>query len=372
MSKVTIQRDICLPLIVPLTATHDYIPLPPFPPVPPPLPGMPLSLAACAIEAPVNAWWPPGAALGSHKFTSTVFHNGMQICLDGHDCGKFIPHLQIMPAPNNMLTFIQIPFSSRKANFSSSTVLMNGKPTACMTMIAWPPTPMTYCANPMGMPLADAPTSHFNTVEVRMTLADWLAGAFAIALSMIIDRLMSKGSTRSFGQAAGKDIAKSRAGQSTASLIRDRIVSQLKGKFSASWAAKQGVGIATGLVRIGLTGQGSVGVTAPFGGGFASLGGSLGKDDKGWNPGAAGSAGIVSGSIDTRSTSGTARDPLGRGQTSSAHTWGKDGNTTTTSSTDPFHGFHNETTTTGPDGTTVTRSDGPTTTLPKTTLPNKL
>ncbi len=363
MSKVTIQRDICLPLIVPLTATHDFIPLPPFPPIPPPLPGMPLSLAACAIEAPVNAWWPPGAALGSHKFTSTVFHNGMQICLHGHDCGKFIPHLQILPAFNNMLTFLHIPFSSRKANFSASTVLMNGAPTACMTLIAWPPTPMTYCANPMGMPLADAPTSHFNTVEVRMTLADWLAGAFAIAASMIIDHLLGKGGTRSFGQAAGKDIAKSKAGQSTASLIASRIVSQLKGKFSASWAAKQAVGAVSGLVRIGLTGQGSVGVTAPFGGGFGSLGGSVSHDGSGWNPGAAGSVGTVSGSIDTRSVSGTSRDPLGRGQSSSTHKW--DGGTTNThSSTDPFNGFHNETTTQSPTGTTVTRSDGPTTSLP--------
>ena len=365
MSKVTIQRDICLPLIVPLTATHDYIPLPPFPPLPPPLPGMPLSLAACAIEAPVNAWWPPGAALGSHKFTSTVFHNGMQICLDGHDCGKFIPHLQIMPAPNNMLTFIQIPFSSRKANFSSSTVLMNGKPTACMTMIAWPPTPMTYCANPMGMPLADAPTSHFNTVEVRMTLADWLAGAFAIALSMIVDHVLGKGGTRSFGQAAGKDIAKSRAGQSAASLITSRIVSQLTTSFSTRWAIKQGVAAASGLARIGLTGQGSVGVTAPFGGGFAALGASASHGDSGWSGGATGSALTVSGNLDTRSAGYTTRSPTGMGQESTSHAWDKGTTHTETDVSDPFGGFQNETTTTGPDGAaTVTRSDGPTQSLP--------
>ena len=365
MTKVTIQRDICLNLIIPLTATHDFIPLPPFPPIPPPLPGMPFSLAACAIESPVNAWWPPGGALGSHKFTSTVFHNGMQICLDGHDCGKFIPHLQILPAFNNMLTFIHIPFSSRKANFSASTVLMNGKPTAGMTMIAWPPTPMTYCADPFGMPLADAPTSHFNTVEIHISLADWLAGAFTIAAGLVLDYVMFKrGATRSFGQAAGKDIAKSRAGQSTASLIAARIKSKIMGKFTANWAMKQGLGVVTGLARIGLTGQGSVGVTAPFGGGFGSLGGSVSKNDTGWTPGASGSLLTGSASVDTKSATATHRDPLGRGQESNSHAWGK-GNTHTESSTDPFNGFHNQTTTRGPDGTTtVTRSDGPTTSLP--------
>ena len=370
MTKVTIQRDLCLNLIVPLTAAHDFIPLPPFPPIPPPLPGLPYSLAACALELPVPAWWPPGGALGSHKFTSTVFHNGMQICLDGHDCGKFIPHLQILPAFNNLMTFIHIPFSSRKANFSSSTVLMNGKPTAGMTMIAWPPTPMTYCADPFGMPLADAPTSHFNTVEIHISLADWLAGAFTIVAGMVIDYVMFKrgGGTRKFGQDAGKDIAMSRAGKSAASLIASKIKSKVLVPFSKKWAAKQGVAVATGLARIGLTGQGSVSVTAPFGGGFGSLSGSLGKTDTGYNPGVTGGLLTGTGTVDGKGVTGTHRDPLGRGQETTSHQWGK-GTTHTESSTDPFNGFESQTTTRGPDGTTtVTRSDGPT----RTTLPNQL
>ncbi len=363
MSKVTIQRDICLPLIIPLTATHDFIPLPPFPPLPPPMPAMPLSLAACAIEAPTNAWWPPGGALGSHKFTSTVFHNGMQICLAGHDCGKFIPHLQILPAFNNLLTFVQIPFSSRKANFSSSTVLMNGTPTACMTMIAWPPTPMTYCANPISMPLADAPTSHFNTVEVRMTLADWLAGAFAIAAGMILD-WVTRSSSKDFGKAAGKDIARSRAGTSSAALIRDRIVNNLKGSFDASWAMQQGVGLLTGAAQIALTGNGSLGVSAPFGGGFFGLGASASHSGDGWSGSASGNALNVDGSVGTDGVSGTARNVDGTGSHTGSTGWDGSSTSTTASTSDPFGGFHNQTTTTGPDGTTVTRSDGPTTTLP--------
>lgn len=365
MTKVTIQRDICLNLIVPLTATHNFIPLPPFPPVPPPMPAAPLSLAACAIEAPVNAWWPPGGALGSHKFTSTVFHQGMQICLDGHDCGKFIPHLQIMPAPNNMLTFMHIPFSSRKANFSASTVLMNGKPTAAMTMIAWPPTPMTYCSEPINMPLGDAPTSHFNTVEVYISLADWLAGAAAIAAGMILDWVF-RTKSKKFGQDAGKMIAKSRAGDSVASLLRSQLISKLKGSLDMKWAIKQGVGALTGLARIGLTGQGSVGISSPYGGGFASLGASASKNDSGWTGGVTGSALTESGNVDTKGVGHTHRSPVGLGQESQSNPWHGDSTSSSTSTSDPFGGFHNEATTTGPDGTTVSRSDAP------SSLPNQL
>jgi len=372
MSKVTIQRDICLNLIVPLTATHNYIPLPPFPPLPfPPMPGMPLSLAACAIEAPVNAWWPPGGALGSHKFTSTVFHQGMQICLDGHDCGKFIPHLQITPAPNNILTLLHIPLSSRTANFSASTVKMDGTPTACMTMIAWPPTPMTYCSDPISMPLADAPTSHFNTVEVGMTFGDWFAGAFAIAAGMVLDWALFRmsGGTQGFGQDAGKKIARSRAGDSVASMIRGDLIGSLTTSFKP-WALSQGVGILTGAVKVAATGEGSIGISHTAGGPFLGVTGSVSRDYSGGEAtnkaGVSGDAVTTSGSLDTEGASATSRSPVGLGEESSSTSWGEGTTHTDTRSSDPFGGFETRTTTTNPDGTTsVARSEGP-------ALPNQL
>lgn len=374
MTKVTIQRDICLNLIVPLTATHDFIPLPPFPPVPPPMPAAPLSLAACAIESPVNAWWPPGAALGSNKFTTSVFHRHMAICLDGHDCGKFIPHVQVAPAPNNTLTLLHIPLSSRKCNFSASTVRMNGKPTACMTAIAWPPTPMTYCSNPMSMPLADAPTAHLNSVVVGMTFADWIAGALAIAVGMILEYALFKrgGGTRAFGQSAGKMIAKSKAGSSVASLIAPKLIGTLLPADKTAWinwGIKQGVGVATGLARIALTGEGSVTVSLPMGGPFLGVTPSVGYAQTGGvgttSAGVTGTAGTASGtgtvsrSNGTTSASGsaTSRSPVGLGESSVSGTTGKGVTTTETDYGNPFGGFHNTTTKTAPDGTT-TRSDG--------------
>ena len=60
MSKVSIQFDIAFNLVVPLTATHNFVPVPPVPPVPPPTPAVPLALTACAFEIPVTMHWPPG------------------------------------------------------------------------------------------------------------------------------------------------------------------------------------------------------------------------------------------------------------------------------------------------------------------------
>ncbi|MEZ4453356.1 MAG: hypothetical protein R3B09_28085 [Nannocystaceae bacterium] len=364
MSKVTIQRDICVNMVVPLTATHSFIPLPPFPPTPPPMPAAPLSLAACAIEPPVNAWWPPGGALGSHKFTTTVFHQGQTICLEGHDCGKLIPHLQVAPAPNNILTILHITFSSRKANFSAHTVKMNGSSVACMTMIAWPPTPMTYCSEPIRMPLADAPTSHLNSVEVGMTFGDWFAGAFAIAAGMVMDYVLFRmsGGTRGFGQNAGRMIARSRAGETTADLLASNFIGSVMPNWGR-WAVQQGVGLLTGAVKIGATGEGSLSLGHTIGGPFLNLNGSVsvshGSD--GWTPGASatGNAGTGTGKVDQNGVSATSRDPFGRGQDSASHGWDGKDTSTHTSVGDPFHGFDNTTVNTTDGHTTVSHSHGP-------------
>lgn len=358
MTKATIQRDICINMVVPATATHDFIPLPPFPPVPPPLPAAPLSLAACAIESPVNAWWPPGYALGSNKFSTTVFHSGMGICIDGHDCGKFIPHVQVAPAPNNMLTLIQIPLSSRKCNFTASTVKLNGKSTACMLMISWPPSPMTYCSNPMSMPLASAPTAHLNTLTVGMTFGDWFAGVFAIAAGMILEWVLFKrsGGTKGFGRGAGKAIAQSRAGRTVTQLVADQFAAATS-KNLFKWAAGQGVAVATGAVRIAATGEGTIGINYTIGGPFLSLkvGASVERNNEtgAWKgkAGLSGTAGTAQGNLDTSGAGISNNHPLGVGSESVAHDWEK-GTTTSSTEIDPCDGFRNRTTTQNPDGTT--------------------
>ena len=374
MSKVTTQADLCLNLVLPLTATHNFIPLPPFPPVPPPMPATPLSPAACAIELPVPAFWPPGAALGSNKFTTTVFHSHMTFCLEGHDCGKFIPHIQVLPAINNMLTLTQIPLSSRKANFSASTVKADGAAPACMTMISWPPTPMTYCADPMGMPFAGAETSHINSVVVGMTIWDWLAGAVAIVANMLLEYglFKAKGGTKDFGREAGRTIAKSKAGNSVASFVVPGLVYQAlpsNKKEVLEFLLKEGVGALTGSIKIIMTGEGEVSVKIPdFGGPFLQAGASASWSRSGrkntFAVTGSGNAGTASGSANVSvkdgavaaGASATSRSPVGLGSETLSVSTDKGIEHSETDISQSFWGFQNETVTSNPDGST-TRSN---------------
>lgn len=363
---ITVQSDICLNLTV--VSPHDFIPVPPLP-GPPPMPAP----AALAIESLVNAWWPPGAALGSNKFTKSVFHNHMTICLAGHDCGKFIPHVQVVPAPNNLKTLTQIPTSSRKANFSASTVLMNGAPTACMTMVSWPPTPMTYCAQPVSVPMADAVTAYLNTVEVGMTLGDWLAGAIAIAAGMILEYALYRngGGAEKFVEDAEKNAAKDVLEQITPTLVGTLLPKDVEGV--ATWMLKQAVGALTGAARIALTGEGSVTIGATAGGPFFGSAFAVGYTRTGGvdtvTATSTGNAGVATGTVtgtiaakgNNLSETGAVRSPVGLGEASVTNNSdpAKGVTTSETKSRDPFNGFQNSTVTdtTGAPGGTVTKSD---------------
>lgn len=368
MPPVTIQLDFCFNLLpIPLCAPHNYIPCPPFPPVPPPMPG---AIGACqALEIPVPAWWPPGFALGGASFTTTVFHKFMQICLEGHDCGKFIPHVQLTPAPNNTLTLVHIPLSKRSANFASSTVKMNGKGVAAMTLISWPPCPMTYCAEPVSLPLADATTSHLNTVRVGITLADWIFGAIAIAADLLIDVLFMRaggGASKELGEKAAAMIAKSKVGKYVYQMVAKELVGDGL-KKDAKWAVKQAVGFLTGATRAEITGEGSASVSYEIGGPFLGLKGSVGykKSREKGREGTIGAKGNVltaTGEVNEGGASIANNHPLGLGTESHSTEWGKPGTTSEQTSTEPFNGFRNTHTKTTPDGTTTKAQSRPATT----------
>lgn len=243
MSKISIQFDIAFNIFFPLTATHDYAPMPPVPPAVP-VPATPLTLVACAFEIPVTMLWPPGNLLGKNKLTTTVKHNDCTITQDGHDCGSMIVHAQMLPAPNNLMTAVQIPFSSRKSMFSASTVTMNKKSVACNTLVGLPPTPMMYCANPMSMPLGSGDTSHLNSVSVGMTWVDIVLGVLAIAASMIIDKLLNPPSKfKAEAPKGGQDV------------IQEILEKALLGDATSlkSFFLKTGLAVGTGLARMGFT-----------------------------------------------------------------------------------------------------------------------
>ena len=339
MNQVSIMRDITINIIIPATATHNYIPVPP-PPVPPaipPTPAVPYSPApACAIEPPTNIWWPPGMALGMNKLTTTVIHQGMGIALDGHDCGVLIPHVQVAPAPNNILTALHIAFSSRKSMFCASKVVMNGNSPACCVMFAWFPSPMVYCADPMSPPLADAVTSYLNTVLVDLSLADFLIGLVTIAASMVLDYICSRGDMPGFGE---------------------QLMSKLLGGGSIGEVlAKNGIALATGLARLALT-DGPVQINLGVGSPYLQLqvGLQRGADEK-YSGGVASTVGPVQSQITTAGVQQTVSNPTGSTQRS--REWGASGPSTTTTDVSPLEGCRSTTTTTDANGNTKVVDSG--------------
>lgn len=231
-SPIAITNDITLPTIPLLMAAHDYLGPPPVPPVPLTfMPGM--SRASWGFEIPVPMFWPPGYALGQNKLADKVLHKGCPVVQDGHDCGALIVHVHYLPLPSNMLLVIQIPFSSRKSNMFSSTVQSQGKPTAWCALL------MTTCWDPISPPATTAPTVLLNTVHFSLSLADIIAGIFIIAAGMAVDFICDK----YFG---GKDPA----GWRDVAMAALSKVIPLNRRQLASWAAKQGLGLATGVARL--------------------------------------------------------------------------------------------------------------------------
>ncbi len=151
------------------------------PPVPPPLPGTPVP----SIEMIATQMWTVGYLMGANKFTTTVKHKNVFICIDAHDLGPMIPDVTIPPI--NAWYAIMWPFSSRKMTFMCATVHMNGKPTSCSQI--FPPMPMMTCGDPVSAPTAFPIINLLNNVTVGMTLADFLSGLVKIVVSMAIDAI---------------------------------------------------------------------------------------------------------------------------------------------------------------------------------------
>lgn len=153
---------------------------PPAPPVP----------AALAIEYPLLARWYPGMALGQNKLTRTVVHRRAGIVQDGHDVGSMIPHVSV-PA-YNVLTPVQMLFSKRKSCFFEPRIRLERRFATACSMLAWPPTPMMSCNDPVPLPIASMVTNELlGRVEIGMTPGAYAMSYLAVAATMVVHRLTS-------------------------------------------------------------------------------------------------------------------------------------------------------------------------------------
>ncbi len=114
----------------------------------------------------------------ANSLASRVKHGGQPIVQDGHDCGRQIHDLTLV-VPNMLYPLIW-PFTSRKTAYAASTVVMQGKATACADVTASFPLTMLTCGDPITSPLGLPITNMHNTVFVGMTGMDIFAGIVGI------------------------------------------------------------------------------------------------------------------------------------------------------------------------------------------------
>ena len=177
--KVNNALDFCVG-----AGVHNVILPPPAPSTPTPTP---------SVEIPTTMLWPPGFGVNQNKFSnggSPVKHRGLWVVLDGHDCGTLILDLTIPPQPNIAYPTIW-PFSARKPVFAASTVKMNGTSVACAQTLGFPPIPLMSCGDPVSTPSSWSMINAANTLQVGMTLGDFVAGIVTIVVSVATDYAFS-------------------------------------------------------------------------------------------------------------------------------------------------------------------------------------
>lgn len=175
-----VSKSVDVTFHLPFVSPHNFAPAPP--PAPPPMtPGV-------AMELPMLQMWPPGFA--THKLTTTVVHMAFPICLDGHDMGLMLPHVQVAPSPANLLTATHLLKSSRKNLFKAATVKMNKTPVGTFICLNGPPMPMMVCGEPVGLPMGCSTMSQANNVVVGMTWASYIISAFTAVANMAVDYIL--------------------------------------------------------------------------------------------------------------------------------------------------------------------------------------
>lgn len=155
---------------------HNCI-IPPSP-VPVPLPYMQVSFLGHGIVAEKSKYSGGPSFVSKNLVKASYFPPILQ----GNDCGFFSPHFG---NPANVLFPLILTFSSSKSLFTASTVQINGAPTAAACLIVI--NINLNCAFPVSMPFGGVPA--FTTVQVGMSIGDYLAGIASGLLQMALDKL---------------------------------------------------------------------------------------------------------------------------------------------------------------------------------------
>lgn len=129
------------------------------------------------------------------KIAERVLIDGAPAVQLGHDVGFGVPHMPIPLVPPNPVLPATIAFSSCKAMFGKSNVIVAGTPAAW-----WLPgvAMLHVCSDPFPLPVGLSPTAPFSTVRFGFSWSDLLRGYADITIDQAISFALS--SARDIGR----------------------------------------------------------------------------------------------------------------------------------------------------------------------------
>lgn len=133
-------------------------------------------------------YWPPGTWIHQNKLAATVKHRYLPLVQQGHNIGMLMPHVTVPLWANPWYVKIY-SFSGCKVVFGVARVKAEKSPIGCAG--AMPFLPMLTCGEPVSLPTAIPVTSWRNSVLVKMSGWDLLAGFATILISMAVDAMWS-------------------------------------------------------------------------------------------------------------------------------------------------------------------------------------
>lgn len=146
------------------------------------------ALGACIESICVNMWWPPGALTGDHKLASTVQHRSLRTVQVGHKLGPLVPHVEMVPASDDILTPVQMLTSSFEVKFQNGEIVDQGAPIG----VLMPLTPALVCTDLVSLPCGYSPSAIFNSAWLDVSWVDIVAGWVEIVVTMVVDFLAYK------------------------------------------------------------------------------------------------------------------------------------------------------------------------------------
>lgn len=153
---------------------------------PPPIPPVPIMMHLCGAPLCIPPW---GALTG--KPNGTVFTSGLGRTLSqGTDIGSLIPHVNIPPAPPNLLLPIIILTSASKSEFGAHAHVATEGPVAFAVLKVL--NLNLNCAGPAQPPAPSGLVITFNTNTTGVTIGDIIAGIVRMVVDSAIQYVLNR------------------------------------------------------------------------------------------------------------------------------------------------------------------------------------